>query len=89
MTLKIFNHNVYNHLVDLGALSNVMPYSVYRKLNVEPGNRSTNMIQKDRDQVKVIGELNDVLIWIASNPKVHQVINIIIDDIPNAHGPCC
>ena len=36
LTFEIFNRNVRNCLVDLGASSNVMPYSVCEKLNAQP-----------------------------------------------------
>ena len=36
LTFEIFNHNVHNCLVDLGALVNVMPLSVYTKINGHP-----------------------------------------------------
>ena len=36
LTFEIFNHNVHNCLVDPGALSNVMPYLVCKKINAEP-----------------------------------------------------
>ena len=40
----------------------------------------------DRTYVKVIGEMEDVLVCLASNEKVFQVINIVVDDIPDAYG---
>ena len=39
----------------------------------------------DRSNVKVMCELKDVLIRLALNPKVHQTINIIVVDIPEAY----
>ena len=36
LTFYIFNRNVHNRLVDSGASSNVMPYSVCKKLNAQP-----------------------------------------------------
>ena len=36
--------------------------------------------------MKVLGELKDVLIHLASNSKVHQTIDIIVVDIPEAYG---
>ena len=33
-----------------------------------------------------MGEFKDVLIHLASNPKVHQTIDIIVVDIPKAYG---
>jgi hypothetical protein len=37
-------------------------------------------------QVKVMGELKDVMIRIVTHPKFVQVIDIIIVDIPEAYG---
>ena len=36
LTFEIFNYNVHNCLVDLGALVNVMPLLVYKKINGQP-----------------------------------------------------
>ena len=36
--------------------------------------------------MKVLGEMKDVLICLASNSKVHQMIDIIFVDIPEAYG---
>jgi hypothetical protein len=44
------------------------------------------IIQLDRTDVKVIGELKNALIRLSSNPKVHQVIDIIVVDIPEVCG---
>lgn len=62
LTFEIFNINVHNCLVDLGASSNVVPYSVCKKLNAQPKMCKTKMIQMDRSHVKVMGELKDVMI---------------------------
>jgi hypothetical protein len=47
---------------------------------------TTRIIQLDRSDVKVMGELKDVMIRLASDPRVHQVIDIIVVDIPEAYG---
>ena len=39
----------------------------------------------DRTDVKVIGEMEDVLIRLASDDRVCQVINIVVADIPDAY----
>jgi hypothetical protein len=69
-------------MVDSGASSNVMPWSVCQKINAEVEPSTLKIIQLDRTNVKVIGELKNVLIRLSSNPKVHQVIDIIVVDIP-------
>ena len=85
LTFKIFNQNVHNFLVDSRASSNVMPYSVYKKLNARPQICKTNIIQLDRSHVNILGELKDALIHLSSNSKVHQTIDIIVVDIPEAY----
>jgi hypothetical protein len=62
LTFEIFKRNLQNFLVDSGASSNVMPYSICKKLNAEPQMSKTKIIQLDKSYVKVFGELKDVLI---------------------------
>lgn len=64
----------------------MIPYSVCKKLNVEPQICKTKIIQLDRSHVKVLGELKDVLIHLDLNSKVHHTIDIIVVDIPEAYG---
>ena len=40
----------------------------------------------DGTDVKVIGEMEDVLVCLSSNDKVCQVIDIVVADIPDAYG---
>jgi hypothetical protein len=86
LNFDIFNRNVHNCLVDSRALSNVMPYSVCKKLNAKPHMRKTNIIQLHRSHVKVLGELKDVLIFLSSNSTVIQTIDIIVVDILESYG---
>jgi hypothetical protein len=50
LNFEIFNRNVHNCLVDSGASSNVIPYSVSKKLNAKPHMSKTKIIQLDRSQ---------------------------------------
>jgi ribonuclease HI len=86
LTFEIFNRNVHNCMVDSGASSNMMPWSVCQKVNAEVEPSSLKIIQLDRTDVKVMGELKNVLIRLSSNPKVHQFIDIIMVDIPEVYG---
>jgi hypothetical protein len=86
LTFEIFNRNVHNCMVDSGASSNVMPWFVFQKINVKVEPSTLKIIQLDQTNVKVIGELKNVLIRLSSNPKVHQVIDIIVVDIPEVYG---
>jgi len=73
-------------MVDSGASSNVMPWSVCQKINAKVQSSSSKIIQLDRTSVKVIGKLKNVLIRLSSNPKFHQVMDIIVVDIPKLYG---
>jgi hypothetical protein len=63
-----------------------MPLSICKKLNAIPLKSDKHIIQLDITQVKVIGELKDVMIRMATHPKFVQVIDIIVVDIPEAYG---
>jgi hypothetical protein len=86
LTFEVFNRNLHNCLVDSGASSNVMPLAVCNKLGVVPLKSDKHVIQLDRTQVKVMGELKDVMIRVATHPNFVQVIDIIVVDIPEAYG---
>ena len=77
---------MHNCLVDSGASVNVMPLSVYKKINGQPKPSTWQVIQLDRTNVKVIGEMEDVLIRLSSNEKVCQFIDVVVADIPEAYG---
>jgi hypothetical protein len=86
LTFEIFNRSVHNCMVDSGASSNIMPWFVCQMINAEVQPSNLKIIQLDKTSVKVIGELRNVLIRLSSNPKVHQVIDIIVVDIPEGYG---
>ena len=85
LTFEIFNQNVHGYLVDSGASSNVMPYLVCKNINVEPRICKTKIRELDKSNVNVMGELKDFLIQLASNSNAHQMIDIIVVDIPEAY----
>jgi hypothetical protein len=60
LTFEIFNRNVYNCMVDSGASSNVVLWSVCQKINAKVEPSSLKIIQLDRTDVKVMGELKNV-----------------------------
>jgi hypothetical protein len=63
-----------------------MSFKVSEKLNFKLEGYDIQIIQLDRTRVKIIGEVNNILIRLSSNPKVHQTIDIIVVDIPNIYG---
>jgi hypothetical protein len=73
-------------MADSGTSSNVMPSYVCQNINAKVQPSTLKIIQLDRTSVKVIHELRNVLIRFSSNPKVHQVIDIIVVDIPEYYG---
>ena len=55
-------------MIDSGASSNVMPYSVYKKMNAKPTPCEIQISQLDQSKVKIVGELKGVMIRMATNP---------------------
>ena len=87
LTFEILNHNVHNCLVDLGSTVNVMTLSVCKRINGQPKPTTWQVTQLDRTNVKVVGEMEDVLILLSENEKICQYINIVVANIPDAYGP--
>jgi hypothetical protein len=86
LTFEIFNRNVHICMVDSGTSSNVMPLSICQTINAKLQPSDLKIIQVDRTNVKVISELKNVLIRLLSNTNVHQIIDILIIDIPKFYG---
>jgi len=63
-----------------------MPYLVSQRINVVPQLTTMRIIQLDRLDVKVRGELKYVMIRLAFDPRVHQVIDIVVVDIQESYG---
>ena len=63
-----------------------MPLLVCKKIIGKPKPSTWKVIQLDRTNVEVIGEMEDVLIRLSSNEKVCQFIDIVVADIPEAYG---
>jgi len=62
LTFEVFNKNLHNYLFDLGASSNILPRTVYPKLNFQHQKSTIRIIQLNWSQVEVIGEHNQVTI---------------------------
>jgi ribonuclease HI len=86
LTFEIFNRNLHNCLVDSESSSNIIPLSICKKLNAVPLKSDKHVIQLDMTQVKVIGELKDMMIRMSTHPTFVQVIDIIVVDIPKEYG---
>jgi hypothetical protein len=86
ITFDIYNYNVHNYFVDLGSSSNIISCFVCQRINNVPSKCITGIIQLYSYDVKVMRELNHGMIILALDPKVFQVINIVIVDIPIAYG---
>lgn len=62
LSLKICGKNFHNCLVDLGAFGNITPYSICQKLGHNPVCANNKVVQLDKTEVNIIGELKDVYI---------------------------
>lgn len=86
LAFEVFNYNVQNFLVDLGATTNLMSLSIAKNINAQWSNKSTQIIQLDWTSVLSIGELQDVIIKLSHDIWVHQCINIVVVDIPEEYA---
>ena len=86
LTLEMLNHKVHNCLVDSGSSVNVMPLVICKKINGQPKPTAWEVTQLDRTSVKVVGEMENVLIHLSANNKICQFIDIVVVDIPDGYG---
>ena len=63
-----------------------MPLSICKKINGQPTESPSKIIQLDRSVVKVIGEMKDVLIRLSADPRVCRFIDIMVVDILEAYS---
>ena len=61
---------MHNCLVESGASVNVMPLSFYKEINGQPKPTTEQVLQLDRTTVKVIGEMEDVLVHLSADERV-------------------
>ena len=73
-------------MVDSRASSNVMPLSLCKRLNGKYVPSNSQITELDRKNVRVVGEMKYVLLRIACNPSVFQIIDIVVANIPNTYG---
>ena len=86
LTFENFNGNFHNCMIDSGASFNVMPIFVCRKLNATWEFCSTQIVQLDRSRVKVVGELNNSLLTLSIDPRIHQTLDNVVADIPETYS---
>lgn len=63
-----------------------MPFPIYNKVKIEPEKRDGKIIQLDRSQVPIMGELNNVIIRLSSDSRVNQCIYIVVVYKHEAYG---
>jgi hypothetical protein len=86
LKFEVFNINLHNCLVNLGASYNVIPLYICKKLNSFPLKSDKHVIQLDITQVKFMGELKYVMFRMATHPKFVQVTDIIVVYIQEYYG---
>lgn len=86
LSLRICGKNLHNCLVDSSALGNIMPYSICQKLGLKSVHANSKVVQLDKIEVNVIGELKDVYIQLGVDPRISCYINIQVVDILEVYG---
>ena len=76
LTFEIFNKNIHNCMIESGSSSNVMSLYVCKKLNASCEPYPTQIVQLDISRVRMVGELNNDLLTLFVEPRIHQTIDI-------------
>ena len=63
-----------------------MPLAVCKNINGQPKPTSWLVTQLDKTNVKVVREMEDVLIRLSTNEKICQYIDMVVADITDGYG---
>lgn len=63
-----------------------MPFSICKNLVLTLVQTHKKVIQLDKTEVNVVGELKNVHVQIGSNPHIQSYMDIQIVDIPKTYG---
>ena len=63
-----------------------MPLVVCKNINGQPKPTAWEDNQLDRTNVKVVREMENVLIRLSANEKICQYIDIVVADMPDGYG---
>ena len=63
-----------------------MPLAFCRNINGQPKPTAWEVTQLDKTNVKVVGEMEDILIRLSANEKICQYIDIVVANIPDGYG---
>ncbi len=86
LSIWIYGRNLHNYLIDSRASYNVMPLSISQMLGAIPQPTSRVVIQLDKIEVKVIDVLKDVRIQLTTDPRIQDIIDIHVINIPKMYG---
>lgn len=63
-----------------------MSFSICKKLGLNPIQTNKKVIQLDKTEVNVVGELRDIHVQVGSDPRILTNIDIQVADIPETYG---
>ena len=86
LTFDIFHRNVYNCMINSKECLNVIHVSVCIKLNTAWESFPTQIVQLDRSRLKVLGELKNLVLTLSIDPRIHQIVDIVVADVPETYG---
>lgn len=86
LSLRICGKNLHNFMLDSRASGNVMPFSIYKKLGLNPVQTNKKVIQLDKTEVNVVGELRNIHVQVGSDPRIQTNIDIQVADISKTYG---
>ena len=44
------------------------------------------IVQLDRSRIKFLGELKNVLLTLSVDPRIHQIVDIVVANVPETYG---
>lgn len=86
LLVRIFGKLIHNYLIDSGASSNIMPLIIFRRVEVTPLGSNKRVTQLDKVELSVIGELHNIHMQLASDPRMEHMVDISVVDVADTYG---
>ena len=86
LSVRMFGKLLHNCLIDSGASSNVMPLNICRRLGITPLDSNRRVTQLDKTEIPVVGELHNIHMQLASDPRMEHMVDISVVDVADTYG---
>jgi hypothetical protein len=86
ISLKVYDMNLHNSMLDSGTSHNLMPKVIMDELGLDITRTYKDLFSFDSRKVKCLGLIKDVVVSLVQIPSKNMVMDVVFADIPPNFG---